>query len=313
MKAVWLEDGEFSLKEVPLPSPSDEAIIRVLLAGVCNTDLELQLGYYPFSGIPGHEFVGVVESGGRELDGRRVVGEINAVCGECAECRASRASHCAQRTVLGIRNRNGAFAEFTSLPAENLHVVPENVSDESAVFVEPLAAALQIQKQVDVRKSDRVAVIGDGKLGNLVAQTIALTGCDLTVVGRHPGKLAFFDERDVSTTTDGANLEWMDIVVECTGNPTGFDIALNAVRPGGTIVMKSTYKGQLEMNAAAIVVNEIKLVGSRCGPFAPAIELLQSGEVEVESLVGDIFPLERAVEAFQRAAAKGVMKVLIKP
>lgn len=314
MQALWLENRSLTLRDVPIPPVQPgHAVIRVQLAGICNTDLELQRGYYPYSGIPGHEFVGVVEGGGGEFDGRRVVGEINAVCDRCAQCKAGRGSHCENRTVLGIRNLNGAFAEYTSLPEKNLHLVPDDLANESAVFVEPLAAALQIQRQVQFKDSDRVAVIGDGKLGNLVAQTLALTGCDLTVVGRHAAKLAFLEDRGVATTTDAADVEGVDIVVECTGNSGGFDAALEVVRPGGTIVMKSTYRGELRMDASRVVVNEIHLVGSRCGPFAPAIELLKAEKIDVESLVQETFPLARAVDAFERAATRGVMKVLIRP
>lgn len=314
MQALWLEDGTLTLRDVPIPvaKPGD-AVIRVRLAGICNTDLELQGGYYQYAGIPGHEFVGVVESHGGELDGQRVVGEINVTCGKCSQCRTGRSSHCVDRTVLGIRNRDGAFAEFTSLPIRNLHVLPDGVPDESAVFVEPLAAALQIQNQVQFKDSDRVAVIGDGKLGNLVAQTLAMTGCELVVVGRHAAKLAFLEARGVATTTEVEDVEGMDIVIECTGNSGGFSTAVEVVRPGGTIVMKSTYSGRLEIDASAIVVNEITLVGSRCGPFGPAIELLQTEKIDVQSLIRETFPLERAVDAFECAATRGVMKVLIRP
>jgi threonine dehydrogenase-like Zn-dependent dehydrogenase len=254
--------------EVPVPEPPDgEALVRVLRAGICNTDLELVRGYYPYTGILGHEFVGVVEHGPPALMGRRVVGEINAVCGECSACRAGRPTHCERRTVLGIVKRHGAFAEFLTLPIANLHIVPEGISTDAATFTEPLAAALEIQEQVAVHAGDRVLVVGDGKLGQLIAQTLCLTGCDLLVVGRHPAKLALLSARGIATgAVEAVSPGAYDVAVECTGDPEGFALARQALRPRGTLVMKSTYAGALTLDASKVVVDEITLVGSPAGP-----------------------------------------------
>jgi threonine dehydrogenase-like Zn-dependent dehydrogenase len=312
VRALWLEDRSLRAKDDaprPVPPPG-EALVRVTLAGVCNTDLEMVRGYYPFTGIPGHEFVGVVDDGPRDWIGRRVVGEINASCGTCDTCRAGRRTHCPTRTVLGIKGRHGVFAEWLTLPVENLHAVPDHVADEVAVFTEPLAAALHIRDQVAVGPGDRVAVIGDGKLGQLVARTLALSGCALTVVGRHAAKLARLAARGIATAP-ALEPRSADVVVECTGNPDGLALARAAVRPRGTIVLKSTYHGEAPVNLSAVVVDELTLVGSRCGPFAPALELLASGRVEVADLVDARFPLADGVAAFEKARAPGVLKVLI--
>ncbi len=294
MRTLWLENQQLRLRDdLPRPQRDGEVTVRVLLAGICNTDIEMARGYYPFTGVPGHEFVG-------EVDGRRVVGEINAACETCAACRAGRRTHCEKRSVLGIIQRDGAFAEFLTLPATNLHAVPDEVSDEEAVFVEPLAAALEIQEQVAVTPDDRVLVVGNGKLGRLIARTLALTGCRLTVAGR----------RDVASIADRPGT--FDIAVECTGNPEGFLIARNALRPRGTLVMKSTYAGSLSVNMSSLVVDEITLVGSRCGPFAPALELLAAHRVEVADLIHATYPIDDALAAFEHAQRPGVLKVLIR-
>lgn len=316
MRGLWLERQQIRLRDdLPRPDPPPgEALVRVAAAGVCNTDLELVRGYYPFAGIPGHEFAGSVESapGAEEWEGRRVVGEINASCGRCAACAAGRRTHCERRTVLGIVNRHGAFAEYLTLPVENLHEVPAGLRDHEAVFTEPLAAALEVQEQVNVGPGDRVVVVGDGKLGNLVAQTLALTGCALTVVGRHPAKLALLAERGIATGgADAIRAGEADIAVECTGNREGFEFARTAVRPRGTIVLKSTYAGRTSLDISRIVVDEVTLVGSRCGPFAPALRLLAERRVDVAPLVQARFPLAHAVAAFEEAARPGVLKVLV--
>lgn len=313
MKAVWLEGGRLELRhDVPVPTPPPgEVLVRVLTAGICNTDLELVRGYYPYTGVLGHEFVGVVE-GDSPLAGRRVVGEINATCGVCQACLAGRATHCEWRTVLGIVQRNGAFAEYLLLPAENLHLVPDNLSSDLAVFTEPLAAALEIQEQVAISADTSVLVVGDGKLGQLVAQTLALTGCEPRVVGRHRAKLALLEARGIASVaaTDVAAGSF-DVTVECTGDATGFELAQRAVRPRGTLVMKSTYAGRLTLDASAIVVNELTLIGSRCGPFDKAVALLAADAVDVAPLVDARYPLVRALEAFDHAARTGVLKVLL--
>jgi threonine dehydrogenase-like Zn-dependent dehydrogenase len=313
MRALWLEDRRLRLRDdVPPPQAGDEALVRVLLAGVCNTDVELTRGYYPYAGIPGHEFVGVVEEGPAHLRGRRVVGEINATCGACEACRADRRTHCDHRTVLGIIARNGAFAEYLTLPAENLHVVPESLADEEAVFAEPLAAALQVQQQVQISAADRVLLVGDGKLGQLIAQTIALTGCKLLVIGRHRSKLELLDRRGIETADAVPQGRRFDVAVDCTGNAEGFATARGALRPRGTLVMKSTYAGALTVNASSLVVDEITLVGSRCGPFAPALALLESSAVDVRPLIRRTFALDDAVAAFDEAQQPGVLKVLVR-
>jgi threonine dehydrogenase-like Zn-dependent dehydrogenase len=316
MRGLWLEGQAIRFRD-DLPPPetaSGEARVRVSVAGICNTDLELVRGYHPFTGIPGHEFVGRVEAapGAPEWEGRRVVGEINVSCGECAACTAGRRTHCERRTVLGIRGRNGAFAEGLTLPRANLHEVPDSVPDETAVFTEPLAAALEIQEQVRVGRGDRVVVVGDGKLGNLVAQALALTGCALTVIGRHPAKLALLAARGIAIRMESDLARGQaDVAVECTGNAEGLELARGAVRPRGTIVLKSTYRGRASLDVSRIVVDEVTLVGSRCGPFAPALALLAEGRVDVRPLVHARFPLHEAVAAFAEAARPGVMKVLV--
>lgn len=314
MKALWLENNQLQLRtDVPVPEPpSGEALVRVLRAGICNTDLELLRGYYPYTGILGHEFVGVIEQGPTQLVNRRVVGEINAVCGECRFCLSGQPTHCENRTVLGIVNRNGAFAEYLTLPVENLHLVPDTVSTDAATFTEPVAAALEIQQQVALRADDRVLVVGDGKLGQLVAQTLALTGCDILVVGRHREKLDYLAARGMKTgLADAVNDRSFDLSVECTGNPEGFAIARRALRPRGTLVLKSTYAGQLTFDASSLVVDEITLIGSRCGPFPQALELLATGRVDVKPLIHARYPLEAGLSAFNRAQERGVLKVLL--
>src|SRR5262245_39474015 len=271
MRALWLEDGRLDVRDAPPPQAvPGEALVRVRLAGICGTDLELVQGYYPFAGVPGHEFVGEVESapGAEEWLGRRVVGEINVVCGRCPTCVRGDRPHCERRTVLGIRGRHGAFAERLALPVENLHTVPEELTDAQAVFVEPLAAALRIQEQVRIGPEQRVLVLGPGRLGQLVARTLASTGCVLEVAGRGYRPL----ER------------WADVVVDCTGDPQALAVARDAVRPRGTIVLKSTYHGEAPQNLSPVVVDELRLVGSRCGPFPEALAALAHGAVSVDDL-----------------------------
>jgi len=316
MRGLWLEDQAIRLRDdLPAPEPSaGEARVRVLAAGICNTDLEMLRGYYPFTGVPGHEFVGRVESApGAEIwEGRRVVGEINDACGACAACLDGRRTHCARRRVLGLRGRDGAFAECLTLPVANLHEVPKGLPDDVAVFTEPLAAALEVQEQIRIGSGDRVVVVGDGKLGNLVAQTLALSGCVLTVIGRHPAKLGLLAARGIATGTgDDLRAGEADVAVECTGNPEGLELAQRAVRPRGTVVLKSTYRGRASLDAARLVVDEITLVGSRCGPFAPALALLAAGRVDVRPLVHARFALSHATAALAEAARPGVMKVLL--
>lgn len=317
MTGLWLEDGRLRLRDdLPVPEPPEgEARVRVLQAGICNTDLELVRGYYPFTGVPGHEFVGIVDEGPAQLVGQRMVGEINAVCHACRHCRAGRSHHCAERTVLGIVHRNGAFAEYLTLPTENLHPVPDGLSDDAATFTEPLAAALRIREQVEVTAEDRVLVVGDGKLGLLVARTLARAGCELTALGRHPEKLALLEDAGVEVRVEDEGDPILpgtfDLAVEVTGNADGFRSALRALRPGGTLVMKSTYAGQLTLDAAGVVVDEVTLMGSRCGPFAPALRMLERGELDPRPLIHDRFPLAEGVAAFERARDRETLKVLL--
>jgi threonine dehydrogenase-like Zn-dependent dehydrogenase len=317
MQAVWLENNQISLREVPKPAKPGEALIRIRRAGICGTDLELVRGYYPFTGIPGHEFVGeVVSAPGADqawLDAR-VVGEINAVCGYCEQCRGGRPTHCEQRTVLGIKNRDGVFAEYVNLPLENLHRVPDSVSDEMAVFTEPLAAALEIQQQVHIQPTDRILLVGAGRLGQLIAQTLALTGAGLRVLARHPLQKKLLTDRGIKLIDEADIQPWRwDLVVEATGSTAGFDIARKAIRPRGTFVLKSTYKGEMTLNLSSVVVDEINIVGSRCGPFEPALRLMEQKLVDPTVLVAAEFGLAEALRAFDEAAKTGMLKVLVRP
>ena len=246
--------------------------------------------------------------------GDRVVGDINVTCGQCEQCLNGRPTHCEHRTVLGIVNRDGTFAEYTTLPIANLHCVPASVPDEMAVFTEPLAAALEIQDQVQVKPTDRVLLIGAGRLGQLIAQTLSLTGCDLRVVARHAHQQNLLKARGIKTITEEEIQPWRwDIVVEATGSPDGFSLARRAIRPRGTMVLKSTYKGDMSVNFSSIVVDEIHLVGSRCGPFEPALRLMESRQVDPTVLIAAEFKLSKGLKAFERAAETGVLKVLIEP
>jgi 2-desacetyl-2-hydroxyethyl bacteriochlorophyllide A dehydrogenase len=316
VKALWLEDQALSMRDVPVPTPpAGEALIRVRLSGICGTDLELVRGYYPFTGIIGHEFVGdVVESPDPAWTGARVVGEINAACGFCEACAAGRPTHCELRTVLGITNRNGAHAEYLTLPVENLHRVPDSVSDEAAVFTEPIAAAAQILTQVTIEPRDSVLLVGAGRLGQLVAQVLASTGAHLRVVARHDHQKALLHARGIETI-DPADVEprrW-DVAVEATGSPSGFDVAAKALRPRGTLVLKSTYRGDITLALAPFVVDEITIIGSRCGPFSAALGYLEMGAVDPLPLIAARYPLADAVEAMRVAGEPGTMKVLLEP
>ncbi len=316
MLGLWLENGRLRVRDdlaVPLPPPG-EALIRVLAAGICNTDLELTRGYYPFAGILGHEFVGQVERapGAESWEGRRVVGEINAACGSCETCQRGHRTHCERRSVLGIVARNGAFAEHLLLPTGNLHAVPDRLTNDVAAFCEPLAAALEIQEQLAVGPEDRVVVLGDGKLGNLVAQTLALSGCQLLAIGRHPGKLELLRARGIRTAlaADAPSVR-ADLVVECTGHAAGFELARRMVRARGTLLLKSTYAGDTRINLSSLVVDEITLLGSRCGPFDKALDLLAKGLVDVEPLIHARYPLGDGLTAFEHAQRPGAMKILL--
>ena len=302
------------MQDLPAPQPeAGEALVRVRLAGICQTDIHLTRGYADFRGILGHEFVGeVVSAPGNDWVGRRVVGEINLSCGLCDRCRHGLSRHCANRRVLGIRDKDGCLAEYVTLPVANLHPVPVNVPDAFAVFTEPMAAALEIMEQVHLRPSSRVLIMGDGKLGLLIALVLRLSGCDLHLVGRHPRKMDFVAARGVQThLVDGFAEKEFDVVVEATGSPAGWQAALAAVRPRGIIVLKTTYHGTSDFAPAAMVVPEITVVGSRCGPFPPALRLLARRLINPKNLISRVYPLAQAREAFEYAAQRGVLKVLV--
>jgi threonine dehydrogenase-like Zn-dependent dehydrogenase len=318
MDGIWLENQNVSFRQnLPMPhADPSEALIQLRLAGICSTDLELVKGYYPYTGILGHEFVGDVIQATEHEDwiGKRVVGEINISCGRCNECLAGRPTHCVGRTVLGISNKNGAFANYLTLPVENLHLVPDNISDEQAVFTEPLAAALEIHEQVQICPTDRVLLVGAGRLGQLIAQTMSLTGCELLVLTRREKQQKLLESTGARFIERGTLPEHtMDVVIEATGSPDGFEIARQAVRPRGTIILKSTYHGNLELDMSRIVVDEIQLIGSRCGPFPAALKLLSTNRVDTQPLIDACFPLKKCLEAFQLAAQPGIFKVLLKP
>lgn len=313
MNALWLENNKIDLRDIEPARRPNEALIKIRKAGICSTDLELVKGYYPYTGVLGHEFVGeVVAAQDASWIGQRVVGEINVVCGHCEQCLNGRSTHCENRTVLGITNRDGTFAEYTQLPITNLHRVPDSVPDEMAVFTEPLAAALEIQQQIQIKPADRVLLVGAGRLGQLIAQTLALTGCDLRVVARHAHQQELLEARHIRVIAEEQVQAWRwDVVVEATGSPSGFVLARKVIRPRGTLVMKSTYKGEMSVNFSSIVVDEVNIVGSRCGPFEPALRLLESRQVDPTVLIRDEFKLRDALKAFERAAETGVLKVLV--
>jgi alcohol dehydrogenase len=315
MRALYF-DGRLQYQpdaSEPAPPPG-EALIRTRLAGVCNTDLEIVRGYMGFKGVLGHEFVGVVARAddAPEMVGQRVVGEINAYCGQCPTCRRGDPTHCPNRTTLGIDRRNGTMADYFTLPVNLLHPVPPTVPDEWAVFTEPLAAACEITGQVHIRPTDRVVVLGDGKLGLLIAQVLQLTGCNLLSVGRHPEKLAILERRGIRTQIAGEGVvPGADVVVEATGSAEGFAAARALVRPRGTLVLKSTFHAEFTLDLSMVVVDEVTLIGSRCGPFPSALRLLDQRLVDVDPLIHETFSLDEGLVAFERAVAPGVLKVLL--
>ena len=319
MKALRVQSGEVKLADISEPKRNGEALVRVIASGICNTDLEIVRGYAGFNGTIGHEFVGVVEEAAeadRHLVGKRVVGEINAGCGSCGLCRSGDARHCPDRTVLGIHGRDGAHAEFLTLPARNLLVVPDAVPDESAVFAEPLAAAEGMSERIEVDSDTSVAVIGDGKLGLLCAMTMSLRSNHVQMIGKHPDKIAIAAGLGV----EGHLVDQIprlkkrfDVVVEASGSKSGFETAMEIVKPLGSIILKSTFHGMTEFEASRVVVDEVSIIGSRCGRLAPALELLASNRMQVDDLISDEFPLAKGVRALERAGEKGVFKVLLRP
>lgn len=310
-------DGKLSLREVPTPQPAPgEALIKVLLAGICGTDREILKGYSGFQGIPGHEFVGrVVECEDHGWLGKRVVGEINLACGHCPWCAKGLGRHCPHRSVMGIVNRNGAFAEYVTLPVVNLREVPKEVSDQAAVFTEPLAAACEILEQMTLPPGTPVAIIGDGRLGLLVAQVLAQAGAEVTLIGRHGWKLDLARAWGIRVATEGdpeLAAGSFPVTVEASGAPRGITQALRLVEPRGTLVMKSTFHGAASFDATKLVVDEVTLLGSRCGVFAPALELLRAGRVTVHHLITKTFPLECGLEAFEYLDQTSALKILLR-
>jgi len=318
MKALCLEDGNIKIKNVKKPfSSKHTALVKVLLTGICNTDIELIKGYMNFSGILGHEFVGVVvESPEPHWIGKRVVGEINLSCGTCDFCKKGESRHCSSRNVLGISGCDGAFAEFLTLPHRNLHFVPESVTNREAVFVEPLAAACEILEQIDIDRGMSVAVIGDGKLGLLIAQVMRLKTSDVSCFGKHSQKLERLKNKGIRTFKNGnggMKKKAYDIVIEASGSTSGIENALEAVRPTGSIVLKSTVYGKTAVDLSKIVVDEIVLIGSRCGPFDKALDLLERKSVDVDDMVDKEFPMDQALQALAFARNPDVVKVLLVP
>jgi threonine dehydrogenase-like Zn-dependent dehydrogenase len=328
LKALVFDNKLEYITDYPTPDPGkDEALIRVTRAGICNTDIEIIKGYMNFHGIPGHEFAGVVEKcEDRNMIGKRVVGEINIGCNTCSYCKNNMQNHCPDRTILGILEKNGAFAEYITLPVSNLHLIPDSITDDEAVFVEPLAAAFEILRQVDLASTDRVCVLGDGKLGLLAGQVLASTGCDLVVAGKHKEKLSILEEMGIKTeivSTDvvgvihelplpkAADKNQFDIVIDCTGSSSGIKNALDIVRPGGKIVLKTTVAETVPLDINRFVIREISLIGSRCGPFLPAINAIENKTVHLSNLVSAKFSLEEGVKAFEFASRRGVLKVIV--
>jgi threonine dehydrogenase-like Zn-dependent dehydrogenase len=313
MRALILEQGGVVLR-CDAPEPvlrNGEVAVRVLRAGICETDLQLMRGYADFRGVLGHEFVGIAQDG--PFEGLRVVGEINCSCWECDACLSGRASHCPHRSVIGIRNHDGAFADFVAVPQRNLHVVPDPVATDAAVFTEPVAAAFQIPAQLHIRRQDRVVVLGDGRLGNLCAQVLAGVTNHVLVVGKHPEKLEVLRSLGIETAllSEVSSGPMADMVVDCTGSDTGLPTALKLVRPRGTIVLKTTIAGSQTVALAPLVVDEVTVVGSRCGPFDQALLALESGQISVLPLISSRFTLSRGLDALNEASTRPVLKILL--
>lgn len=313
MRAVVFEQQLQFVTDYPEPSlRPGEALICPHLAGICNTDLELTRGYMGFRGVLGHEFVGtVVAASTPAWVGQRVVGEINAACRQCATCRRGDAPHCPNRTTLGIDRRDGVMADLFSLPEDCLLPVPPALADEAAVFVEPLAAALEILQQTHIQPTSTVAVVGDGKLGAMIVQALRLPGCAVSLIGRHPERWALFERQGIRCyPSDDPPPQQFDVVVDCTGNPSGLATARRLVRPRGRLVLKSTFHGEVALDLSMFVVDEIHVISSRCGPFAPALRLLAQGLIETAPLVSASYALDDALAAF--AATHGALKVLLR-
>ncbi len=316
MKAVVFDNGLKLDNNYPMPEPKQgEALIKVNTIGICNTDYEITKGYMGYKGILGHEFTGIVEKAeNKKLIGKRVVGEINCGCGKCEWCAQGLERHCFNRSTLGIWQREGCFAEYVALPEKNLLEIPENVSDEEAVFVEPLAAALEILEQIHIPPYKKVVVLGDGKLGLIIALSLNASGLDVTLVGKHKEKLAIAEAQGVKIKllNDLKIEKAYDFVVEATGSITGFETSLALTKPRGTLILKSTIAASKEFNLAPIVIDEITVLGSRCGQFAPALRMLANKRIDVKPLISDIYPIDKSIEAFERNKEKSSIKVLVK-
>lgn len=318
MRAVVFDNGLKLDKNYAKPSPrKGEALIKVNTIGICNTDYEITKGYMGYKGVLGHEFTGVVEeinADDKSLLNKRVVGEINCGCGECEWCNQGLERHCPNRSTLGIWQREGCFAEYVCLPVKNLLEIPENVSDEEAVFTEPLAAALEILEQIHIPPYKKIAVLGDGKLGLMIALALNAAGLDLILIGKHENKLEIAKKQGVKTKllSDVEIKKEFDFVVEATGSISGFETSLALTKPRGTLILKSTIAASKEFNFAPVVVDEITIVGSRCGQFAPALRLLESGRIDVKPLISDIFELNESIAAFERNKEKSSIKVIVK-
>lgn len=314
MKALYF-DGKNLTMNADYPKPkSGETLVKVTLSGICGTDLEILKGYMSYSGVLGHEFVGIVEdSNNKELVGKRIVGEINAGCKKCPSCLSGLERHCQNRTVLGIYKRDGAFAEYVSLPEENIHVLPDSVSDKQAVFVEPLAAAFEITEQLHLEPNWKIAILGDGRLAQLIARVLRLSCRDITCFGHHERKIGLLQKIGIKTkySIENSDEHTFDVVVEATGSESGFLDTMRLVRPRGTVVLKSTIASQNKLDLSPAIINEITFVGSRCGPFRPAINALATGLVSVDDLIDAVYPIDKYAQAFEHAGKPGVLKILL--
>lgn len=316
MKALYFDGSKLNLTQNFTFPKTEEALVKVIAAGICGTDLEILKGYMSYVGVPGHEFVGVVEESSiKELIGKRVVGEINVGCQRCKSCFSGLERHCPNRSVLGILNRDGAFAQYLSLPNRNLHVIPDSISSEEAVFIEPLASAFEILEQIHIEPSWRLAIVGDGRLGQLIARVLRMSHPNITCFGRHDKKLKILQNLGLRTKKEITIIDEknFDLVVEATGKETGFADTIRLVKPRGTVILKSTITTQNKLNLSPIIINEVKILGSRCGPFLPAIKSLETGIISVKELVDFIFPLEKYEKAFEETAKKESLKIILKP
>ena len=316
MKALHFDGQKMTfLTDYDPPKPG-ETLVKINLAGICGTDIEILSGYMSYQGIPGHEFVGVIkESQDTHLIGKRVVGEINVGCGICELCKKGLERHCPHRTVLGILRRDGAFAQYLSLPEKNLHVIPDQIRDEQAVFVEPLAAAFEIKEQISLKQESNIALVGDGRLAQLVALVLNLSCQNITCFGRHKNKLELLKNLGIKTKIgiDSDDNQKFDLVVEATGSNSGFEDTMKLIKPKGTVILKSTLASKTNLDLTSMVINEVSVIGSRCGPFGPAINALASGRISVDNLIDSTYSLEKFQDAFEQAKKPDILKVLLKP